>query len=78
MVTSKVNFKSTFLSASQIIRPNNEVDSPREVTGTGGKRLHDFGGMSASHPRDKRRSTLLCHLMFIACRQRGEKYQSIS
>lgn len=42
------------------------TDSPGEVTGTGGERLHDFGGMGAPHTGDKRRGTLLRHLVFIA------------
>lgn len=57
---------SQFIMRVLCFHLTNYLDSPREVTGTGGKRLQDFGGMSAAHPRDKRRSTFLCHLMFIA------------
>lgn len=67
-----INCLRSLSTLSLIVTPNNEAASPREVTGSGGQRLHDFGGMGASHPGDKGRSTLLCHLMFIARSKQGE------
>lgn len=55
-----------------------ENDSRGEVTGTGGKRVHDFGGVGSSHPRHKRRSALLCHLVFTSERQKSLKSEETS
>lgn len=56
--------QKTQLATRARLRMTHENGSRGEVSGTGGKRVHDSGGVGSSHPRHKRRSTLLCHLVF--------------